>query len=224
MEHLASRAKKHDQHHNSDHDLDLVLNDEGTPAFRPTESPGHESRTPSGTVWLIGAASVGAAIALSLGAYGRFHTPTGLTIDPIQPRNMLSIKSTFATIAFGLAAFQLLSAMTLYGKGPFTKLTGGSAPAWLGPAHRWSGTAAFVATLPAAYHCLWSLGFQTTTTRVLIHSVAGCAFYGAFATKLLVLRSNRMPGWALPLVGATLVTILTVVWFASALFFFTGSL
>lgn len=182
------------------------------------------TNTAGSTLWLIGAASVGAAIALSLGAYGRSHTPTGLTIDPVQPQNLLSVKSTFATIAFGLAAFQLLSAMTLYGKGPFARLTGGSTPTWLGSAHRWSGTAAFVATLPAAYHCLWSLGFQTTTTRVLIHSAAGCAFYGAFATKLLVLRSNRMPSWALPVVGATLVTILTIVWFASALFFFTGSL
>ena len=50
-----------------------------------------------------------------------------------------------------------------------------------------AGTAAFVVYLPVAYHCLWSLGFQDTDTRVLAHSLLGCAFYGAMATKLLAL-------------------------------------
>jgi hypothetical protein len=50
----------------------------------------------------------------------------------------------------------------------------------------------------------------------------GCAFYGAFATKLLALRAKRLPGWALPVIGATLVTVLTAVWLTSALWFFTN--
>jgi hypothetical protein len=33
-------------------------------------------------------------------------------------------------------------------------------PAWLGTAHRLTGTLAFLLTLPVAYHCLWALGFQ----------------------------------------------------------------
>lgn len=169
---------------------------------------------------LVLAASVGAAVALSLGLYGRLHSPTGLTIDPIRPEHMLAFKSGLTSIGAALALFQLLSAWSLYGRRPLT----GPAPRWVGPAHRWSGTAAFVATLPAGYHCLWSLGFQTTTTRVALHSLLGCAFYGAFATKLLAVRSDRMPAWALPLVGATVVTLLVALWFGSALWFFTGSL
>ncbi len=57
-------------------------------------------------------------------------------------------------------------------------------------------------SLPVAYHCLWSLGFETDAeTRRFVHSLLGCPFYGAFAVKVLCVRSARMPGWALPVVG-----------------------
>ena len=46
-------------------------------------------------------------------------------------------------------------------------------------------------------------------------------FYGAFTTKLLALRSRRLPGWALPVIGGTLVAGLVVIWMTSALWFFT---
>jgi hypothetical protein len=50
----------------------------------------------------------------------------------------------------------------------------------------------------------------------------GCAFYGAFTTKLLVLRSDRLPGWALPLVGGTVVALLTGLWLTSSLWYFSS--
>ena len=52
------------------------------------------------------------------------------------------------------------------------------------------------------------------------HSVFGCLFFGAFTTKVLVVRSHRMPGWALPAVGAALFTVLVVIWLTSSLWFF----
>ncbi len=165
---------------------------------------------------LIGAASAGAAVALTLGIYGRVHQATGLTVGPVRLDQMLPAKAGLASVAVVLAIAQLASALWLYGRLPGAS----KAPAWLGPAHRWSGTAAFVLSLPIAYHCLWSLGFQTTTPRVIAHSLLGCAFYGAFTTKLLVLRSKRMPSWALPIVGSTLVTLLVGVWFTSAFWFY----
>ncbi|MFT5201621.1 MAG: hypothetical protein ACI9C1_000999 [Candidatus Aldehydirespiratoraceae bacterium] len=76
---------------------------------------------------------------------------------------------------------------------------------------------AFVLTRPVAYQCLWALGFKTTDGRVLFHSRFGCAFYGAFATKTLVLHSKKMPGWALPGAGASLVVLLTAIWATSSL-------
>jgi hypothetical protein len=127
------------------------------------------------------------------------------------------MKSWLATLAFGLAILQLTSALAMFGHLPGIR----RAPRWVPFAHRWSGTAAFLVSLPVAYHCLWSLGLQTTGARQIIHAIAGCTFYGAFATKLLALRAQRLPGWALPLIGGLLVTALTVVWLTSALWFFT---
>ena len=60
---------------------------------------------------------------------------------------------------------------------------------------------AFLFTLPVAYHCLWSLGFAETGARQIAHSIFGCAFYGAFATKMLVLRIDGLPRYVLPICG-----------------------
>src|SRR5437867_13121112 len=58
-------------------------------------------------------------------------------------------------------------------------------------AHRWSGRAAILLTLPAAYHCIFLLGFGTHSPRVLIHSLLGSALYGAVVAKVLIVRSTR---------------------------------
>ena len=62
---------------------------------------------------------------------------------------------------------------------------GHATPRWVAVAHRWSGSLAFAVSIPVALHCVWSLGFVTTTPRVLVHSIAGSAFYGAYAAKML---------------------------------------
>jgi Family of unknown function (DUF6529) len=166
---------------------------------------------------LLAAAAAGGAVALALGAYGRVHEPTGGTITTFGFPSVLAMKAWLGTAAFALALGQLVSALALWGRLP--GVTG--VPAWVAPVHRWAGTAAFVVSLPVAYHCLWALGFQETGTRQLVHSLAGTAFYGAFATKLLVLRIAARPGWALPVVGGLLVTLLTGVWLTSSLWFFS---
>ena len=56
--------------------------------------------------------------------------------------------------------------------------------------------------------------------RVLIHSVAGCIFYGAFVTKMLSLSRRGMPGWLLPVTGGLTFTALIVLWLTSALWVF----
>ena len=88
--------------------------------------------------------------------------------------------------------------------------------------HRWSGTTAFVVSLPVAYHCLWALGLQATEARPLIHGLFGCAFYGAMTTKLLALRAEGLPRWAIPVIGSLLAVTLTAVWLTSAFWFYTG--
>ena|SRR5688500_9554614 len=195
----------------------------GHPDARPAPAPrGDGSGGGSGVMGepvtaLLFAAAAGAAVALSAGAYGRIHEPSGGTISTFGFSTLIAMKVYLGTAAFGLALAQLTSALAMWGRLPGVNAP---APGWVAPVHRWTGTAAFVVSLPVAYHCLWSLGFQDTDTRVLVHSLAGCAFYGAFTTKMLALRIDRLPGWALPLLGGLLVTGLTVLWLTSSLWFF----
>ena len=123
-----------------------------------------------------------------------------------------------ATAAIAFAAVQLLSALWLYGRLPVR-----SAPAWLGDAHRISGRLAFVLSLPVAYHCLYQLGFQDTDARVLAHSLLGCAFYGAFAAKVVIVRSRGLPGLALPVAGGLVFAIVVAAWWTSGLWFIRES-
>jgi plastocyanin len=124
------------------------------------------------------------------------------------------LKSWLASGVLALAAFQLYAALWLYGRLPFRQ------PQWLGLAHRVSGYAAVVLSLPIAYHCLLAYGFRDFDRRTVVHSIAGCFFYGAFAAKVIVVRSKRMPGWALPVAGGTMVTLVVVLWYSAALWYF----
>ena len=124
------------------------------------------------------------------------------------------MKVWFATVALAFAVVQVATALWIYGK-----LGAAQAPPWLGSVHRISGRLAFLFSLPVVYHCLWSLGFQSTDTRVLLHSIFGCLVYGAFAAKVLIVRTPRAPGWALPIAGSVMFTTLVVVWLTSALWF-----
>ena len=89
--------------------------------------------------------------------------------------------------------------------------------------HRISGRLAFLFSLPVAYHCLYQLGFQSTSTRVLTHSILGCLFYGAFAAKVVIVRSRGLPSVALPLAGGLTFALLTYVWLTSAYWYIHNS-
>lgn len=172
----------------------------------------------SNHVTLLVLAAAGGAVATALGVYGRVHTPTGGQIADLGFPTMKAMKSFLASVAVGLVVVQIASAMAMFGRLPLLKTT----PDWVPFLHRWSGTAAFVVSLPVAYHCLWALGLQTTQTRPLVHGLFGCAFYGAMTTKLLALRAKRLPRWAIPVFGSLLALTLTAVWLTSALWFYTA--
>ena len=89
-------------------------------------------------------------------------------------------------------------------------------------AHRIIGFALFAFTVPIALHCLIAYGVQLTSPRVAVHSLAGCFFYGAFAAKVLLVQSRRLPGWALPAAGGTLAALAGVLWYTSALWYYNG--
>ena len=162
---------------------------------------------------LLVAAGVGAAVALGLGIYGSVHDPSQELVFTLFFSSTIAMKVWFATIAAAFGVVQVLLGLWIYGRLPW------AAPAWTGPAHRISGRLAFIVSLPVAYHCLWSLGFQDTDARVLAHSLLGCAFYGAFATKVLIVRSRGLPGAALPIAGGLVFAVLVGTWYTSGLWF-----
>ncbi len=177
--------------------------------------PGTEKRA-------LAAASIllaGAGVAVGLGVYGKEHTPAGRPIFTLGFSGMLQFKTWLSTIALAFLLVQIVTALAMYGRLPGVA----HAPAGVAALHRWSGAIAFVVTLPVAFHCLWALGFQTTTSRVLIHSIAGCAFYGAYAAKMLGLRVRGLAGWTLPVLGGLVFAAVVVAWLTAALWFFTRS-
>lgn len=158
--------------------------------------------------------AAGALVALAVGAYARLHDPTGGAPYTFGFSTPLQMKVWLTTAALALGVVQLGTALAMYGRL-------GRAPAWAGPVHRLSGAGAFLLTVPVAFHYLWSIGFSTFDTRTLAHSRLGCAFYGAFAAKMLALRDRHAPGWLLPALGATVLTVLVGLWSTASLWFFT---
>ncbi|MFG2418279.1 DUF6529 family protein [Streptomyces sp. NPDC048448] len=175
----------------------------------PADPPAH--RRPHPARYLV-PALVAAAVAVGLGAYGRTHDPTETAFNLAGFSSTSAVKSWLASTAFAFALVQLVSAFMVYGRLP--------GPSWAAALHRWSGRVAFLVAVPVAVHCLYALGFQTYEPRVLWHSLLGCFFFGAFSAKMLLLRSERLPGWLLPVAGGLVFVVLTSIWLTSALWFF----
>lgn len=182
-----------------------------------TLSGASERQAASGSLGLVAALLGGAAVAVFVGVYGRAHDPTGQTLTTLFFSRQITMKVWLATLAVLSVVFQIGSALWMYGKVGARKT-----PSWLGDLHRISGTVAFIVSLPVAYHCLWAIGFSADlgVTRVFVHSLAGCLFYGAFAAKVIVVRSPKLPALALPIAGSLVFTTLVTLWLTSAFWFF----
>jgi hypothetical protein len=172
-------------------------------------------RRPAG--WPVAAAGLLAvAVTAAIFLAGRVIRPDyALSLFGAAP---FTLKSLLATIMLGLAGVQVLLALWIFGRLP--RAAAATRPVPL--AHRLVGFAAFALTVPVALHCLIAYGVQLTSARVAVHSVAGCFFYGAFAAKVLLVRSRRLPGWALPVAGGALAVLAAVLWYTSALWYYNG--
>ena len=181
--------------------------------------PAPEPPAQIGAAGVLAAAGMGAAVALALVLYSAVvHEPATDLAITLGFADTITMKVWLTTIAVLFALFQLFSALWMYGRLPIA-----SRPSWLANAHRISGRLAFLFTLPVAYHCLYQLAFQTTTTRVLAHSVLGCLFYGAFATKITIIHMPGRAGVWLPVIGGAVFTLLVVTWVTSGLWYITTS-
>jgi hypothetical protein len=163
------------------------------------------------------AVAVGACVVVALGVFGRVHEPQFFSVNLAGFSSGTAVKAWTASFALLLAVIQFVTAFAMYG------LLGGRAPAWMSTAHRWCGRLAVLASVPVAVHCLYALGFQATDTRVLVHSLFGCLFYGAFVTKMLLLTRRGLPAWVIPIAGGIVFFGLVVVWLTSSLWFFQTS-
>ncbi|QAY70830.1 DUF6529 family protein [Xylanimonas protaetiae] len=158
---------------------------------------------------LAGAVAAGIAVSGALAGYADAHPGDGAPLFTLWFGSMVAAKTALATAAAALVVVQLASAVAMYRGGP----------GWVAWVHRWSGVAAFGLALPVAFACVWSLGFEDRSTRVLVHSVLGCAFFGVFTVKMLALRVRGLPGWVLPVLGGLVVALLGVVWATSGLWY-----
>ncbi|HEX3337159.1 MAG TPA: DUF6529 family protein [Jatrophihabitans sp.] len=169
-------------------------------------------RSSAALAWVLLA---GCAVAVALGVYGREHDAR-LPVFVKGFSGVIQFKVWLATVALVLVLVQVTTALWMWGRLPGA----GSAPGWVSPVHRWSGALAFLVLIPVALNCLLTFGFATNSPRVVAHSVAGCAFYGAYSAKMLGLRVRGLPGWTLPLLGGLVFTTLIILWLTSALWFF----
>ena len=130
----------------------------------------------------------------------------------------IAAKAWFATAAGGLALVQVTTAARIFGK--LEAVVRLPYP-WVKAIHRWSGRLAFLCTLPVAFHCIFILGFRTTDTRVVAHSIAGSLVYGVFAVKIFFVHDPAHPRWVLPVVGGTLFAVIMTLWGTGSLWYFT---
>jgi hypothetical protein len=159
---------------------------------------------------------VGAAVSVALGVYGRVHTPTGVIVNIAGFSSGEAVKTFLATVVAFFAIVQVVAAFIMYGR-----VSAIAPPRWIGALHRWSGRVAFFVAVPVAVNCLYALGFQTYSTRVLLHSLLGCVFFGVFTIKMLVLTRGGAAGWVLPVLGGLVFAVVVGLWLTSALWFLT---
>ena len=158
---------------------------------------------------------IGALVAVALGVYGGQHKGQSIVFHVTGFQELIRAKSWMATISAALALVQLSSAAVMSGH-----LPGVTAPTWIPTVHRWSGRLAFFVAVPVAVFCLYGIGFQTYTTRVLLHSLLGCVFFGVFTIKMLALTQKGLSGWIISVLGGLVFAVLIGIWFTSAFWYF----
>lgn len=182
------------------------------------ETPTSEKRRSPNPAWLAIPLALMAVISLTVGllASRTVRQPYPNEFYHAFFSDTLHMKVWLSTVALAFGCFQLLTAARIYSllrfppPGRFYNIV-----------HRWSGRIAIAFTLPVAFNCLVELGFGTYDPRVYIHSILGSIVYGVFVAKVLLVRSARYPGWALPIAGSVLFTTLLGLWLTSALWFLT---
>src|SRR6266508_5124786 len=99
----------------------------------------------------------------------------------------IAAKAWLASAAGVLAIVQISTGARIFGK---IKRFVPIPPPYVNRVHRWSGRLAVLFTLPVAFHCIFILGFQTSSARVLAHSILGSFVYGVFTVKVFFVHDR----------------------------------
>jgi hypothetical protein len=132
-------------------------------------------------------------------------------IEDITRGNVTEVKVVLATVAMGLAIYQVLLASVAYGwlRLPFLS----AAPAsWT---HRASGDAIVLVTLAVAAMCVGYYGFDLGDDGGT-HAIAAVVLLGVLAAKILVVRVGGRLGGLLPLLGVSVLILFGITWLTSA--------
>ena len=183
-----------------------------------SENTGQTSRSIFARVLLALPLVLFAFVALTVGlvASKTLRQPYETPFFQLFFSDTLHMKAWLMTAALLLALSQMLTASRIYEVLHFPPRG-----RFYGLVHRWSGRTAILLTLPVAYHCIFLLGFGTYATRAYAHSLLGSFLYGALFAKILLVRSHGFPGWALPIAGSVLFSILLGLWLTSSFWFFS---
>jgi hypothetical protein len=131
--------------------------------------------------------------------------------DTLTRGNPLEVKTVLASVAFALAAYQVVLAAVGF--------------RWVRPkvpeaepafrAHRASGDAILVLLVVVGAMCLVVAGEDHGDDAAAFHAVTGGLLFVVLALKVVVIRW-RAAGRFLPLLGASVFVLLAVTWFGSA--------
>jgi Family of unknown function (DUF6529) len=133
-------------------------------------------------------------------------------VDTLTRGNPLEVKTVLASVAFALAAYQLVLAAVGF--------------RWVRPkvpeaepafrAHRASGDAILVLLVIVGAMCLSVAGEDHGGEDAAFHAVTGGLLFVVLALKVVVIRWWHAAGRFLPLLGASVFVLLALTWFGSA--------
>ncbi|MGF6881485.1 hypothetical protein ABIA39_002175 [Nocardia sp. GAS34] len=156
----------------------------------------------------------GSAVAVTLGVLGSHVGPVPRQLPAWGFSAPQTFKAYLSSSVLVLLVAQLLTAVWIYRW---------RAGRWVHRYHRVAGVLTFGASLPVGYYCLYGFGFHLDTgipPRIVVHSIAGTAFYGAFAAKMLALRLRNAPVWLVPVLGGLVFGSFVLAWAAATLWWF----
>jgi hypothetical protein len=133
----------------------------------------------------------------------------GDVIEQLMRGNVAEVKVVLSSVAFALAAYQLVLAAVGYGR---------LRPSFLGPqpafmTHRASGDAIAVLVVVVAVSCL---SYFELEDDAAFHAVTGAALIAVLALKVVVIRRWHAASRFLPVLGVTVFILLGLTWATSA--------